>query len=336
MATLVLALGALTLALGTATASAQTAPFLDRLPALQTRALGAATASAQDPASLFSPSGSFGSPGSGNGQFQSPLGVAVQPSSGNVFVVDSGNARVEKFDPNGNFLAAFGQGLLSSPSGIATDTLGKVYVGNAGTNTVQKFDANGNFVSTIDGTSAPQGHFQSLGGVAVDQANNLWVTDSSTSNVIEFNSMGKFLRQWLDSCPSSGPVTAGCATGSNPTAIAVDSAHNVVYLIDVGGGYVNRYSLTGTWQSEIDRGVISLATFSATRPSALALDRGTGNLYVDHTNTGGGQADVTVYDPTGVKLDDLSLGQNTNSQGLAFSSLPGGALKPGQGQLYLS
>src|SRR5262249_20233897 len=36
VATLVLALGALTLALGTATASAQTAPFLDRLPALQT------------------------------------------------------------------------------------------------------------------------------------------------------------------------------------------------------------------------------------------------------------------------------------------------------------
>src|SRR5262249_54732878 len=164
----------------------------------------------------------------------------------------------------------------------------------------------------------------------------LWVADSGTSNVIEFDSKGKFLRQWLDSCPSSGPVTAGCATGSNPTAIAVDSAHNAVYLIDVFGGYVNRYSLTGTWQREIDRSVIHLATFSSTRPSALALDRGTGNLYVDHTNTGGGPADVTVYDPTGVKLDDLSLGQNTNSQGLAFSSLPGGALKPGQGRLYLS
>src|SRR5215468_9778569 len=169
-----------------------------------TSALGAATAHA----SLLSPISSFGTPGSGNGQFQSPLGVAIQASSGNVYVVDSGNARVEKFFPDGSFISAFGQGQLSSPRGIATDTLGKVYVSDAGTNTVQKFDAKGNFVSTIDGTSAPQGHFQSLGGVAVDQANNLWVADSGTSNVVEFDAKGKFLRQWND-------------THGSPSAIAV-------------------------------------------------------------------------------------------------------------------
>jgi NHL repeat len=302
--------------------------------AIAVLALGAALAAGTAQASLFSPAGSFGSQGSGNGQFQSPLGVAVQASSGNVFVVDSGNARVEKFTPGGSFISAFGQGRLSSPRGIATDNLGKVYVSDAGTNTVQKFDANGNFVSTIDGTSAPQGHFQSLGGVAVDQANNLWVADSGTSNVIEFGSKGNFLRQWHDSCPSSGPVTPPCATDSNPTAIAVDSAHNAVYLIDVFGGYVNRYSLTGNWQREIDRSVIHLGTFSTTTPSALALDRGTGNLYVDHN--GDEHSDVTVYNPSGVKLDDLSLGQNTSSQGLAFSSLQGGADKAGQGHLYVS
>jgi DNA-binding beta-propeller fold protein YncE len=282
--------------------------------------------------SLFSPVGSFGSPGSGPGQFQSPQGVAVQASSGNVYVADSGNARVEKFSPDGSFISAFGQDRLSFPTSVATDTLGKVYVGDAGTNVVQKFDADGNFVSTIDGASAPQGHFQSLAGVAVDQANNLWVADSGTSNVIEFGPKGGFLRQWHDSCPD-GPLTAPCATDSNPSAIAVDSAHNAVYLIDVFGGYVNRYSLTGNWQREIDRSVIHLGTFSTTTPSALALDPGTGNLYVDHSGT---PADVTVYNHNGVKLDDLSLGQNTNSHGLAFASLSGGANKPGQGRLYVS
>jgi DNA-binding beta-propeller fold protein YncE len=262
--------------------------------------------------------GCFGGQGSGPGQFQSPLGVAVQPSSGNVFVVDSGNARVEKFTPDGSFLAAFGQGRLSSPRGIAIDTMGKVYVGDAGTNTVVKFDANGNFVSTIDGSSAPQGHFQSLAGVAVDQANNLWVADASTSNVIEFDSKGKFVRQWNDK-------------NGNPSAIAVDSNNQIVYLIDAGG-YVDRYSLTGTWKSEIDRPVLHLGTFSSTVPSALALDRGTGNVYVDHSGT---PADVTVYDRNGVKLDDISLG-GSNSQGLAFASLQGGADKLGQRNLYVS
>src|SRR5262249_30912380 len=231
--------------------------------------------------------------------------------------------RVEKFFPDGSFISAFGQGLLSSPRGIATDSLGKVYVSDAGTNTVQKFDAKGNFVSTIDGTSAPQGHFQGLAGLAVDQANNLWVADSSTSNVIEFDSKGKFVRQWND-------------THGSPSAIAVDSANSSVYINTLcpvcGAPITERWSLDGNYQVQVDRPVFVLAG-SSFESSALALDPGTGNLYVDHTGSPGG---VTVYDPSGVKLDDLSLGQNTNSQGLAFASLKGGASKPGQMQLYLS
>ena len=71
-----------------------------------TFALGAATAHA----SLLSPISSFGTPGSGAGQLTTPLGVAIQQTSGNVFVADPGNARVDEFDAMGNFLAAFGWG----------------------------------------------------------------------------------------------------------------------------------------------------------------------------------------------------------------------------------
>jgi DNA-binding beta-propeller fold protein YncE len=283
--------------------------------------MGALAASAQ--ASLLSASGSFGSPGSGNGQFQSPRGVAIQQSSGNVFVADSGNGRVEKFSAGGSFLAAFGQGRLSFPTSIATDGMGKVYVGDAGTNTVLKFDANGNFVSTIDGTTAPQGHFQSLAGIAVDQANNLWVADAGTSNVIEFDSKGKFVRQWSD-------------THGSPSAIAVDSARNAVYLTTPGRlsafGYTERWTLSGNYQVQVDPPVISLAG-GTPEASALALDPKTGNLYVDHRFN---LADVTVYGPNGTKLDDLSLGSNTDSQGLAFASLTGGSDKAGQQNLYVS
>ena len=45
----------------------------------------------------------FGSSGSGNGQFNSPDGVAVDPASGDVYVTDQGNARVERFDAAGNY-----------------------------------------------------------------------------------------------------------------------------------------------------------------------------------------------------------------------------------------
>lgn len=279
----------------------------------------AAALAASAQASLLSPTGSFGSAGSGAGQFQSPLGVAVQASSGNVFVVDSQNRRIEKFSPSGSFITAFGQDQLSSPTTIATDNSGKVYVGDAGTNVLRKFDSDGHFLSTIDGSTTPQGAFQSLVGVAVDQAGNLWTADGTTGNVDQFDSKGKFLQQWND-------------THGSPSAIAVDSAHNAVYLITQG--VIERWSLTGNYQAQVELPIFfGSEGFSGASASALALDRGTGNLYVDHSGT---PADVTVYNPAGIKLDDLSLGSTTNSQGLAFASLQGGAAKPLQQRLYLS
>ena len=50
--------------------------------------------------------------GSGAGQFNTPNGVAVD-SKGDVYVVDSNNSRVQKFDPEGNFLRTWGGGVIS-------------------------------------------------------------------------------------------------------------------------------------------------------------------------------------------------------------------------------
>jgi hypothetical protein len=49
----------------------------------------------------------WGSAGTGDGQFNSPLGVAVGPA-GNVYVVDQGNHRIQKFDSTGTFLTTWG------------------------------------------------------------------------------------------------------------------------------------------------------------------------------------------------------------------------------------
>jgi hypothetical protein len=291
----------------------------------------------------------FGSQGSGGGQLQTPVGVAIQASNGAVYVADSGNARIVKFDAKGNFIAAWGSGVsdgtaqsevctsntcqagipgsgpgqFSRPTSIAVGnasgaSANKMFVGDAGNNVVLKFDADGNFLSSIDGSTTPQGKYSSLVGVAVDQSGNLWTIDAGTGNIDEFSPTGKFLQQWTD-------------THGSPSAIAVDSAHNAVYLITQST--TERWSLTGDYQAQIDRPIFFGPGFSGPSASALALDSGTGNLYVDHAGT---PSDVTVYDHTGIQLDDLSLGSNTNSQGLAFASLKGGSKQPGQQQLYLA
>src|SRR5262249_59944378 len=83
----------------------------------------------------------------------------------------------------------------------------------------------------MDGSTPRKGHFVSLGGVAVDQSGNLWTADTGTGNVDEFDPKGKFLQQWTS---PSGSIRA----------IAVDAAHNAVYLMN-GGGTTERFTLTG-------------------------------------------------------------------------------------------
>jgi hypothetical protein len=68
------------------------------------------------PAMAFSERGhafgsAFGSTGTGNGQFSSPSGVAVNETTGDIFVVDRGNNRVERLDSSGKFISAWGWGV---------------------------------------------------------------------------------------------------------------------------------------------------------------------------------------------------------------------------------
>ena len=49
----------------------------------------------------------FGSAGSGNGQFNSPYSISFD-SSGNIYVTDNGNHRIQKFDSNGTYISQFG------------------------------------------------------------------------------------------------------------------------------------------------------------------------------------------------------------------------------------
>jgi len=84
--------------------------------------------------------------GSGDGQFQFPNGVAAD-GSGNVFVTDGFNARIQKFDNNGTFLTKWGcpgseGGQFDFAQRVAVDGNGNVFVtdtAGSGNNRVQKF-----------------------------------------------------------------------------------------------------------------------------------------------------------------------------------------------------
>jgi len=115
---------------------------------------------------------SIGSPGGGNGQFSSPKGIAFD-AKGDLYVVDSGNGRVEKFDSQGNYLSQFGTlgnspGNFAGPPGaISIDGSGNVYVTDFYGSRVLVFDGNGNYVRQFGTHGNGDGQFIGVDGVAL-------------------------------------------------------------------------------------------------------------------------------------------------------------------------
>ena len=87
----------------------------------------------------------FGSnAGSGPSQFRGASDLAVDNRNGDVYVVDRGNNRVQRFDRDGRFISEFGSagrgnGQFDAPYGIAIDKDGYIYVADTGNKRIQKF-----------------------------------------------------------------------------------------------------------------------------------------------------------------------------------------------------
>jgi DNA-binding beta-propeller fold protein YncE len=85
----------------------------------------------------------IGEEGTGDGQFNSPSGIDIDKNN-NIYVADTGNNRVQKFDEFGNLLAIFGDaegdGKLNAPTSVyVTDDGLYVYVVDSGNSRVVKF-----------------------------------------------------------------------------------------------------------------------------------------------------------------------------------------------------
>jgi DNA-binding beta-propeller fold protein YncE len=173
----------------------------------------------------------WGNYGAGNGQFNSPAGIAVD-SSNNVYVVDANNNRVEKFTSNGNYLTQWGSsgsgnGQFEYPLGIAVDSSNNVYVSDGNNYRIEKFTGSGVYLTQWGSYGSGNGQFEFPEGIAVDSSNNVYVTDNVNERVEKFNSNGNYLTQW-------GSYGSGNGQFYLPQGIAVDSTGNFIYVADSG------------------------------------------------------------------------------------------------------
>ena len=192
--------------------------------------------------SVFTTSGeklrSFGTHGSGQGQFEDPDGVAVD-GEGKIFVADTGNNRIQKFTEEGQFLRE----VDCKPNAIAFNTSnGKLYVSDDSKHQVVILNSDLTFSSAFGGEGSAKGKFKCPQGIAFDSIGNVSVVDRNNSRIQVFTAEGKFLRI----------VKKSVGKLRWPAGVAVNT-EGVTFVSELWGNCVSVFDHTGHFMSSCER-----------------------------------------------------------------------------------
>jgi DNA-binding beta-propeller fold protein YncE len=229
-------------------------------------------------------------------------------SSGNIYVADRDNNRIQKFDKDGNFLRMWGFGVQDGKNefqictnstkpcragiggrgdgqfgltnGVAADISGNVYVLDNGRfssepSRIQVFNSQGNFLFKFGSDGL---------GISTDGKINIYVADSFNNRIQVFDATGKFLFQF-------GSFGTGDGQFRLPGDVAVDSAGNIIVTeidnhrvqkFDSGGNFLFKFGSLGSGDGQFNN------------PRGVAVD----SLNIIHVLDRANQR-VQLFDPSG-------------------------------------
>jgi DNA-binding beta-propeller fold protein YncE len=124
----------------------------------------------------------FGSMGSGAGQFKSPSGITQLPG-GDIAVADTGNNRIQVVSSTGSYVREFGAARLRSPMDVASLSNGRIIVADTANHRLALFEGDGTWVQGVGGFGTAPGQFNSPSSVTVGSVDDLIVADRGNSRI---------------------------------------------------------------------------------------------------------------------------------------------------------
>jgi sugar lactone lactonase YvrE len=193
----------------------------------------------------------WGTNGHGQGQFDIPIAVAVNARD-EIVVTDfrqsnaNPQARLQRFDPEGRFLATFD--LDPMPGGLAIDREGLLFATHMMRHKVAVYDPSGKVVREFGKQGSAPGEFQQPGGIVFGPDGSLYVADQVNHRVQRLTPQGEPISAWGKYGVAAGEFGGNSSVNSRtggPHFLAFNSQGDV-YTTEGTVGRIQKFKTDGT------------------------------------------------------------------------------------------
>jgi sugar lactone lactonase YvrE len=229
-----------------------------------------------------------GGEGSAGGQFSKPRGITAD-KSGNIYVADTGNSRVQKFSPDGIFIMSFGipgagTGQLKEPNGVAVAEDGTVYVVDALNHKLLRYNSSGTFDREWSG---PETGFYGPRDIVLSPEGRLYIVDQGRTRIVRFDPTVETFSTW---------GSAGSDPGQFAEPTGIEYGGGLLYVADLGNDRVQAFDLDGNFVRMWE--IPEWGKYPWHFPD-VAFDQGGGRLFV----TNGWKDELIVLNADGGRAD---------------------------------
>jgi sugar lactone lactonase YvrE len=294
---------------------------------------------------------SFGSAGSGDGQLMRPGELAVNEETGEVYVTDRGNGRVEIFSSTGAYVgqfngsaaptgAFFWPAIVSfniAPEGaIAVDnsknpldlSKGDVYVVDTGHGVIDKFTPSGMYIGQLTGispgspfpASQSDGITPGINGVAVDPSGALWVQTSLNGggyeSIYQFGDalINEYVSAITPRFPQASDGHGGVVSTGVPAEIGLAFDSEGSFYLGQRLEIFHKLTVPAKFD---ETGELLAEKLDDEETTGLAVDLSSNDAYFDN------ETSVVAFGPSGSSIERFGVGTLNASEGIAVDASTG-------------
>ena len=197
---------------------------------------------------------SFGSDKIENISILGPQALSID-LQGDIYITDTGNNRVLKFNSNGQFIKAIGgfgweKEQFDTPVDICATSVLDIFIADYNNQRIERYDKDLNYIASLysDDSKSEDLQFGYPRGISISIHGELIIIDSENNRLLKINSFGNPEMSFGDFAEGKGKL-------DNPFQIEI-SSDDKIYVSDNANNTIVVFDYFGNYLTEIGNGIV--------------------------------------------------------------------------------